>query len=203
MQRPLGDHRALPYEVHGLVRDFDLLDVWRFPLELDDAVPFEEFVAHLRGTLERGGDERSPAALLLRLRAAIGRVMGWDEGPPLPIPGASELSVRERLPVALAAQPADGFGDAFEGIYATPEEALFEVSNATVHALLHLGRCPVSEGRWSPQMAVYAKTRGWIGDAYLIAIWPFRHGIVYPSLMRSVTRSWEARDSGPGAVPGR
>ena len=198
MQRPDGDHRALPFEVHALVRDFELLDVWRFPLELADELPFEAFVAHLRGMLERGGDDGGPASFLLRVRAVIGQWTGWDDGPPLPIPGTRELSVRERLPEALAAQPTAGFGEAFDGIYATPEEALFEVSNATVHALLHLGRCPLPDrpGQWAPQMAVYARTRGWIGRAYLAAIWPFRHGIVYPSLMRAVARSWAEREGG-------
>jgi hypothetical protein len=31
---------------------------------------------------------------------------------------------------------------------------------------------------------------GWFGDAYLAAIRPFRHHLVYPPLMRHIARQW-------------
>jgi Protein of unknown function (DUF2867) len=40
---------------------------------------------------------------------------------------------------------------------------------------------------------VYVKPRGTLGDAYMAAIAPFRHRVVYPALMRQIGRAWDAR----------
>ena len=42
-------------------------------------------------------------------------------------------------------------------------------------------------------MAVLVKTDGRFGDAYMAAIRPFRHALVYPAMMRRIGRSWDAR----------
>jgi Protein of unknown function (DUF2867) len=42
-------------------------------------------------------------------------------------------------------------------------------------------------------MAVYVKPNGLLGTAYMAAIKPFRHLIVYPPLMRQIGRRWRAR----------
>jgi hypothetical protein len=39
-------------------------------------------------------------------------------------------------------------------------------------------------------MAVLVKPNGWLGRAYLAAIKPFRYGVVYPLLLRSIGRRW-------------
>jgi len=52
-------------------------------------------------------------------------------------------------------------------------------------------RVPATGSRWSPQLAVYVKPRGWRGRLYLALIAPFRHLIVYPSLMRTLSRGWQ------------
>ena len=44
-------------------------------------------------------------------------------------------------------------------------------------------------------MAVLVKPNGLLGTAYMAAIMPFRHLIVYPPLMRDIGRDWRA--SGP------
>ena len=57
-----------------------------------------------------------------------------------------------------------------------------------MHGILHLG--------WvgdRAQMAVLVKTDGRFGDAYMAAIRPFRHALVYPAMMRRIGRSWDAR----------
>ena len=48
-------------------------------------------------------------------------------------------------------------------------------------------------------MVVYVKPRGTLGDAYLTLIDPFRHRIVYPSMLRQIGRAWEARPAHSGA----
>jgi hypothetical protein len=39
-------------------------------------------------------------------------------------------------------------------------------------------------------MAVLVKPNGLVGTAYLAAIKPFRHLIVYPSMLRRIERDW-------------
>jgi hypothetical protein len=41
-------------------------------------------------------------------------------------------------------------------------------------------------------MAVYVKPNGLLGNAYMAAIRPFRHLIVYPPMMRQLERQWRA-----------
>jgi len=56
--------------------------------------------------------------------------------------------------------------------------------------------CPstqVSRG----QMAVLVKPNGLLGTAYMAAIAPFRHLIVYPRMIREIGRKWRARNDEP------
>lgn len=41
-------------------------------------------------------------------------------------------------------------------------------------------------------MAVYVKPNGLLGNAYMAAIRPFRHLIVYPAVFRQIERDWRA-----------
>ncbi len=41
---------------------------------------------------------------------------------------------------------------------------------------------------------------GLLGTAYMAAIRPFRHRIVYPSIMREIERAWRSRTSDPTAA---
>ena len=45
------------------------------------------------------------------------------------------------------------------------------------------------------QMAVYVKPRGRVGAGYMAFIKPFRHGVVYPALMRQIEHAWNKRAS--------
>ena len=42
-------------------------------------------------------------------------------------------------------------------------------------------------------MAVLVKRNGRLGDAYMAAIRPFRHSLVYPLMLRELGRRWRAR----------
>ncbi|MDJ0789605.1 MAG: DUF2867 domain-containing protein [Myxococcota bacterium] len=197
MQLPLQVHESHPWRVHEVAHDFRLLDVWRFPLTLDADVSFERFTEFLTATQRELGEGHGPAAQLMRLRAKLGEWFGWDaETAPRPIPGSRDVSVRQRLEESDAElgleELADELGAAeFSPVYRLEDEALLEISNGTVHALMHLGRFPLDEvGRWAPQMAIYVKERGALGRAYMALISPFRHWIVYPAMMRAVERSW-------------
>lgn len=49
-------------------------------------------------------------------------------------------------------------------------------------------------------MAVYAKPNGSLGPAYMTAITPFRHLIVYPAMLRAIERGWLASVDDPAAT---
>ena len=53
-------------------------------------------------------------------------------------------------------------------------------------------------------MAVLVRPNGALGRAYLAAIAPFRHLIVYPLMMRDIGRAWRERSSvAAPSEPGR
>jgi hypothetical protein len=179
--------------VHDLASDFRLLDVWRIPIR---AAPgrdsFERFVrVFLNNGIETGN---GVADALFRLRLALGKWFRWDE--PQPIPGETRASVADRLTdedgaanriasIVVPPQPV-----AVHPIYLFDEEALVEITNRTIHALLHLSFVPADEGRKDVAMAVYIKSRGVLSDVYMAMIGPFRHWIVYPALIQQLKTQW-------------
>ncbi|HEY2389424.1 MAG TPA: DUF2867 domain-containing protein [Candidatus Binatia bacterium] len=184
-------HRARPWRVHTLVPDFELIDVWRFELRLEPERGFDAFLATFWTAIH--ALERS---WLSRIRVVVGRLMGWDAKPhSRPIPGGTEHSVAERLDATdrarnrVAADAASPLPVArVRPIYLFDDEALYELSNATVHALLHLGCAPGA----SPELAVYIKSRGLFTRLYMAAITPARYLVVYPALLSGVERRWRA-----------
>jgi hypothetical protein len=183
-------HLAQPLLIHRLTRDFQLLDVWRVPTR---ASSFEAFVRSFPLLRRDGASALSkPALFLFALRELLMRVIGKRDVnyQGLPIPGCRETSVRERLSAEERAEfalPSRG-ESMFVPVYATPNERAHEISNATVHAVLHLCWVVTPEGP-EARMAVYAKTRGWLGRAYMGLIEPFRRFVVYPALLRAAARA--------------
>ncbi|MCC2627248.1 MAG: hypothetical protein K0S14_898, partial [Thermomicrobiales bacterium] len=68
-----------------------------------------------------------------------------------------------------------------------------ELSNRTVHDVMHLAWVDQGEGRYQGQIAVYVKPRGLLGKAYMGLIKPFRYWVVYPAMMREIERAWKRR----------
>ncbi len=203
MRIPTEEHREHEWRVSTLAPDFELLDVWRYPIELERSIPLDRFIDFMQSSQRDLVSSRGAAGALFRLRAALGKILGWDgdAGKPflaLPIPGCTETSLRDRLTEldradALQASPVestDAARPAFRPVYRLENETLLEISNSTVHALMHFGRVPISATHWSPQLGVYVKLRGRLGRYYMSLISPFRHYIVYPAMMRSAKKGW-------------
>ncbi len=148
--------------------------------------------------------ESLPARVLWRARDLLGRWFGFGlisaprDGCRMPIPGTTETSLAGRLPTELRGTAAGlDFGSLpFEPLYRTVDEFAAEVSNRTVHGVMHLAWADQGGGRYQGQMAVYVKPRGRLGKAYLAFIKPFRLWIVYPTLMKQVERTWSERPVG-------
>jgi hypothetical protein len=139
--------------------------------------------------------EASPVTrLLFEVRWLLGRWFGWDGGAERPIPGRDETTLAERLPDDLRGTAAGlRLGSRFTPLYRTDTEFAAEISNQTVHAVMHLAWVDRGEGRYQGQMAVYVKPRGRLGEQYMAFIAPFRHWVVYPALLRQIERAWQAR----------
>lgn len=201
MRLPNSEHEAHPWVIGQIAPDFKLLDVWALPAHgtREEFDSFLEIMASFDPA--NAGSAASRALFAVRLR--LGDWFGWDDPKERPIPGCSETTLSARLPDKLrgsATTPVIGgamqeTAGGFVPLYRTDEEWAAEISNSTVHGVLHLAWVEQGDGRYRGQMAVYVKPRGKIGEAYMMGIKPFRHLIVYPALTRQIGRAW-AR-SGP------
>jgi len=85
----------------------------------------------------------------------------------------------------------------FTSLYLLDDEWAAEIANRTMHGIAHVGWVPDGIGRYRGQMAVLVRPNGTLGTAYMAAIRPFRHLVVYPALMRQIERDWQVdRDAG-------
>lgn len=193
MRISCAQHAAGGWRIAEIAPDFELIDAWALPV-----AGRENELGALEGVflgLDPGGAGGSRLSqLLFALRARLGRWFGWDaQRNQLPIPGCREHSLRERLPPDLRGTAVAQDGSRFQLVYRTPTEWARELSNGTVHAVLHVGWLRQPDATYRAQLGVYVKSRGRFGRLYMAAIAPFRHHIVYPALMRQIGRAWEAR----------
>jgi hypothetical protein len=187
---PDSAHTTRPWRIHELTPDFRLEDVWALPVRgrLEDfPLLVEQFAA--------GDTSESPsriARVLFAIRWKLGEWLGWDD--PDRGVGSRVKTLRDRLPADLRERPAGpAFGALpFSSLYLLEDEWAAEIANETMHGVLHVGLVPDGSGCYSAQMAVLVRPNGRLGDAYMAAIRPFRHLIVYPALMRQVERGWRA-----------
>jgi len=135
--------------------------------------------------------QSSPGAVrtLFALRWKLGELLGWD-GPDAGL-GSRVPTLRDRLPADLRENPGPDF-DAlpFSSLYLLGYEWAAEIANQTMHGVMHLGWVPDGTGGYRGQLAVLVKPNGLFGAAYMAAIKPFRHLIVYPLMMRGIDRAW-------------
>jgi hypothetical protein len=201
---PNAVHESGPWRIREIAADFTLEDVWALPVHggVDD---FEAVIDQALDSDPAGAEESIPARALWRLRDGMGRWLGLgrvaeaitpgsrNSTGPLPIPGTHETSLRDRLPEDLR-NTAAGLRFRrlpFVPLYRTDVEFAAEVSNLTVHGVMHLAWAECGGGRYQGQMAVYVKPRGLFGEVYMAAIKPFRYWVVYPALLREIERSWK------------
>lgn len=200
MRLPRSAHEKHDWVMGQIAPDFGLLDVWALPVD-GDRDDFDDVVEVL-ASLQPGRSDSRASRMLFAVRFRLGELFGWDrDANTLPIPGCEETSLRDRLPEHLrgsaegdvAVDPDHPEAGGFVPIYRTEREWAAELSNHTVHGVLHLGWVEQESGRYRAQLGVYVKPRGRFGPAYLRLIAPFRHLVVYPALMRQVDRAWAGR----------
>jgi hypothetical protein len=189
---PNSEQTSRPWRIHELVRDFKLLDVWALPTPgvREDFPRLVKMIA----SSDTGSNSRAAQALWA-IRWKLGEVFGWDEVDESELPDWQML--RDRLPQDLRDGPSGPeFRELpFQSVYLLDDEWAAELANKTVHGVLHLGWVPDEDGAYHGQMSVYVKPNGLLGKAYLAAIQPFRHLVVYPPMMRQLERRWGAEKS--------
>jgi hypothetical protein len=191
---PNSAHTSRPWRIHEFTRDFRLEDVWALPTPggPDDFPRLVQMMASSDPSQSSSGAART----LFAIRWKVGELLGWD-GPEASL-GSRVPTLRDRLPVDLRDAPAGPDFQAlpFTSLYLLDDEWAAEIANRTMHGVMHIGWVPDQTGGYRGQMAVYVKPNGLFGTAYMAAIRPFRHLIVYPQMMRETGRNWRARAGG-------
>lgn len=188
MTLPDTAHTSHAWRIHELTRDFRLEDVWALPTP-GAREDFPRLVMQFAsGDPSRNLPRAARCLWLLRLK--LGQLLGWDsaDGP--------GVTLRDRLAQDLRQGPSGPRFAAlpFSSLYMLEDEWAAEAANRTMHGVLHLGwvRDPAGDC-YRGQMAVLVKPNGLLGAAYMAAIKPFRHLIVYPALMRQIGAAWQRR----------
>jgi hypothetical protein len=190
MRLPDTAHTSRPWRIHELTRDFRLEDVWALPAPGGpDAFPR---AVQLMASSDPSQSSSFAVRTLFAIRWKVGELLGLD-GPDAGL-GTRVPTLRDRLPADLRDAPGPDF-DAlpFTSLYLLDDEWAAEIANRTMHGVLHMGLVPDGSGGCRGQMAVLVKPNGLLGNAYMVAIRPFRHLIVYPPMLREFERNWHAR----------
>jgi len=191
MRLPNRAHASQPWRIHEFTRDFRLEDVWQLP----GTGGSDDFPRLVQGIVSADPSKGSSGAtrILFAIRWKVGELLGWDD--PDAGLGSRVPTLRERLPPDLRDAPGPAF-DAlpFNPLYLTEDEFAAEIANRTMHGVMHIGRVADPTDGFHARMAVLVRPNGLLGNAYMLAIRPFRHLIVYPAMMRRMEP--EAADPG-------
>ena len=190
MRLPDGAHTSRPWRIHEIAHDFELEDVWALPTPggPDDFPRLVEVAA----SFDTARSSSPMVRALFAIRWKLGELFGWDDpGSGL---GSRVPTLRDRLPSDLRESSSGPASPALPAtpLYLTENEWAGEIANRTVHGLIHLGWVPDGDGGYRGQMAILVKPNGLFGKAYLAAIKPFRHALVYPALLREFGQAWRS-----------
>ena len=190
MSLPKAEHTSRGWRIDAIASDFALEDVWALPTPGGPG-DFPRLV-ELMASFDPAKSSSTASRTLFAIRWKLGALLGWDDDDGAAASGRPTL--RGRLPADLRDTASGAEFDAlpFTPLYGTADEWAAEVANRTVHGVLHLGWVPdaTQPGGYRGQMAVLVKRNGLLGAAYMAAITPFRHLIVYPQMLREVGRRW-------------
>lgn len=182
-----AEYQGIHLRAHSLLADVPLHDVWA--VDLPGGGPGRTIVdvrSLLAGLSLR--DASAAVRFLFRLRAGLGRGLGWDRAPAR----ASEESYLKRLSTvdreSSLVSPGTREGP-FQVLFVSPREAISEIRNATVHGFSVFAleeRPPGYRLYW----AIYVRPVGRITAWYMRLIDPFRRAIIYPAILSHIRSAW-------------
>ena len=194
MRLPNTAHTSRPWRIHELTRDFRLEDVWALPAPggPDDFPRLVQLIA----SFDPSQSSSRAVRTLFAIRWKLGELLGWD-GPDAGL-GSRVPTLRDRLPADLRDAAGPGLRRAPLHLAVPARRRVCRGDRQPDHARRHAHRLgPGRDRRLPRQMAVLVKPNGLFGTAYMAAIRPFRHLIVYPPMMREIEREWRARAGEP------
>ena len=124
---------------------------------------------------------------LLSIRFFVGRLLGLDREPHAP-KGDVRLPPDDRRSLEVPC-PAGTRQGPFRLVYRFEHEQLLELINRTAHAAA-LSALVETSTAYRFYFGVYVRSVGRLTPLYMRLIDPFREWVVYPSLLRSVRRTW-------------
>lgn len=197
MRLPNSAHTSRPWRIHEIAPDFRVEDVWGLPAP-GGPERFAEAVK-LLASQDPSRSSSPTVRALFAIRWKLGELLGWDR--PDSGVGSRVPTLRDRLSPELRRAPGPEFEALpFTSLYMLEDEWAAETANQTVHGVMHIGLVADRAGGYRGQMAVLVKPNGRLGEAYLSAIRPFRHLLVYPPLLREIGRSLQALADHPVTV---
>jgi uncharacterized protein DUF2867 len=180
------EFERLPLRIHDFLAGVPLHDVWAIDLpRRRSGITLAEF---LRAA---GASPFTPSPVvraLLNIRLFVGRLLGWDREPGASVREtfAARLTTADRSKSLLPAGTREG---PFRMVYRFENEQLLELTNRTAHAAA-LSALVETATAYRFYFGVYVRRVGRLTPVYMALIDPFRKLIVYPSLLRSVRRTW-------------
>jgi hypothetical protein len=193
MRLPNSAHTSQPWRIHELTHDFRLEDVWELPalFAADDFLRLVDMIA----TLDLSQSSSVAVRTLVAARRKLGELFRWDDA--AMSVDVKTPTLRDRLPPDLCDAPRGPAAHTlpFSSLYLIDDEWAAELANRTVHGVIHVGRVADPDGGFRSQMAVLVKPNGLCGTAYMAAIRPFRHLIIYPTMLREGERTWRSLTS--------
>ena len=182
-----AEYQGIHLRAHSLLADVPLHDVWAVDLEGGGSGRTIVDVRSLLAGLSLR-DASAAVRFLFRLRAGLGRALGWDREPARAFDESylRRLSTVDRESSLVPPGTREG---PFQVLLVSPREAISEIQNATVHAFSVFAleeRASDHRLYW----AIYVKPVGRITGWYMRLIDPFRRVIIYPAVLRHLQARW-------------
>ena len=185
-----AEFEQIPLRVHDVMRGVPLHDVWAVDLPpLRTGVTLEAF---RRASEGRPFTPSRAVRALFGLRRLVGRLLRWDTVPTPPERERDSFATRLTPADRVASLAAPGVRQGpFRLVYRFENEELLEAVNRTVHGAVSIALIE-SPQSYRLYITVYVRRVSPLTPIYLALIEPFRRWIVYPSVLRSVGRTWRA-----------
>jgi hypothetical protein len=192
------EFEQLPLRVHTLLTGIPLYDVWAIDLaHWHPGIPLDQF---LKAVPLHSVPMPPFARFLFRVRSLIGGAFGWDRRSELVTDSTFVSRVSAADSKESLMEPGT-FKKGFRVVYSSANEHLAEIKNKTVHGVLAVA---LIEGETSYRLylGVFVRSVSRFTPYYMAVIAPFRHWIVYPSLLRGFRKRWNETFGIGGEHPG-